>query len=214
MSRRNAPLSIVRRLPMYLRILDNLIKKDIEIISSRMLSNLTGFTAEQIRKDLAYFGAFGTRGTGYNIVYLREKLLKIIGLDKETNVIVVGSGDLGKAFGRYNIAKNPYIRVVGMFDVSPEVLGREVEGLIIEHTDKMPEVIREYKVIVAILSVTAEQAQVVVEQLVKMGIKAILNFAPTKLNVPEDVYVHNSDLTIDLQSLIYFSSAGEESSIL
>ncbi len=210
MLQRNAPSSIVKRLPVYLRILDNLIKKDVEIISSRTLSNQTGFTAEQIRKDLAYFGAFGTRGTGYNTVYLREKLLKIIGLDKETNVIVLGSGHLGNAFGRYNIIKNPYIRVVGMFDVDLEVIGKRVEDLYIEHFDKMSEVIKEHNVKVAVLTVPAEQAQYVVDELVKCGITAILNFAPTKLNVPKNVHVHNTDLTIELQSLIYYSSSEEE----
>ncbi|RQD74571.1 MAG: redox-sensing transcriptional repressor Rex [Candidatus Syntrophonatronum acetioxidans] len=213
MPRRNAPSSIIRRLPVYLRILDNLIKKDVEIISSKTLSNQTGFTAEQIRKDLAFFGAFGTRGTGYNTVFLREKLLKIIGLDKETNVIVVGAGDLGKAFGRYNITKNPYIRVVGMFDIEPEEIGKEIEDLFIEHLDKIPEVIRKYNVRVAILTVPAIEAQAVVDQLVKEGITAILNFAPTKLNVPDTVHVHNTDLTIELQSLIYYSSTEEKTLI-
>ncbi|PKM79599.1 MAG: redox-sensing transcriptional repressor Rex [Firmicutes bacterium HGW-Firmicutes-13] len=210
MTRRDAPFSVIRRLPVYLRNLDNLIKKDVEIISSRTLSIQTGFTAEQIRKDLAYFGAFGTRGTGYNTVYLREKLLKIIGLDKETNVIVVGSGHLGKAFGRYNITKNPYICVVGMFDKDPEVIGEKVEDLTIQHMDKMDEVIKEHNVKVAILTVPGDQAQAVVDAIVKLGITAILNFAPTKLNVPLDVHVHNTDLTIELQSLIYYCSTEEE----
>ncbi len=213
MSRCNAPSSIVKRLPVYLRILDNLIKKDVDIISSRNLSDQTGFTAEQIRKDLAYFGAFCTRGTGYNTVYLREKLLKIIGLDKETNVIVLGTGNLGNAFGRYNISKNPYIRVVGMFDIDLEIIGKRVEGLYIEHIDRMPEIIKEYNVKVAVLTVPAEQAQYVVDILIKHGITAILNFAPTKLNVPNYVHVHNTDLTIELQSLIYYSSSEEERGI-
>ena len=96
MSRRKAPKSVVKRLPVYLRILDNLIRRDIEVVSSRVLSDETGFTAEQIRKDLAYFGAFGTRGTGYNTHYLRDKLLRIIGLHRVTKIIVVGYGHLGK----------------------------------------------------------------------------------------------------------------------
>lgn len=214
MPRRDAPFSLVRRLPIYLRILDNLIKKDVEIISSRTLSKQTGFTAEQIRKDLAHFGAFGTRGTGYNTIYLREKLLKIIGLDKQTNVIIVGSGHLGKAFGRYNIAKNPYICVVGMFDKDPEVIGGKVENLTIEHLDKMPEIIKEHNVKVAIITVPREHAQSVVDKLVKLGITAVLNFAPIKLNVPEDVHVHNTDLTLELQSLIFYSSSEEERGLM
>lgn len=210
MTRRNAPFSIIRRLPIYLRILDNLIKKDVDIISSRTLSSRTGFTAEQIRKDLAYFGAFGTRGTGYNTVFLREKLLNIIGLDKENYTIVVGAGLLGTAFGRYNLLKNPYIRVVGLFDISDEVIGKSVEELEVQHVDYMPEVIEKYNVKVAILTIPASQAQSVVNKLVKSGVTAILNFAPTKLNVPDYVHVHNIDLTIELQSLFYFTVVDEE----
>lgn len=210
MPRRNAPFSIIRRLPIYLRILDNLIKKDVDIISSRTLSSRTGFTAEQIRKDLAYFGAFGTRGTGYNTVYLRDKLLKIIGLDKTNNTVVIGSGHLGTAFGRYNVVKNPYIRIVGMFDISNEVIGNRVEELTVEHIDRLPEVIEEYNVKVAILTIPSAQTQPVVNQLVKLGVTAILNFAPTKLNVPEHVHVHNIDLTIELQSLFYYTVLLEE----
>ncbi len=210
MPRRNAPFSIIRRLPIYLRILDNLIKKDVDIISSRTLSSRTGFTAEQIRKDLAYFGAFGTRGTGYNTVFLREKLLNIIGLDKENHTIVVGAGDLGTAFGRYNLIKNPYIGVVGLFDISDEVIGKSVEGLMVQHLDCMPEVIDKYNVKVAILTIPSSQAQTVVNKLVKSGVTAILNFAPTKLNVPDYVHVHNIDLTIELQSLFYFTVLEEE----
>jgi len=186
----------------------------VDIISSRTLSSRTGFTAEQIRKDLAYFGAFGTRGTGYNTVYLRDKLLKIIGLDKTNHTVVIGSGHLGTAFGRYILMKNPYIRVVGMFDVSNEVIGKKVEGLTIEHIDRLPAVVEEYKVKVAILTIPSAKAQPIVNQLVNSGVTAILNFAPTKLNVPEHVHVHNIDLTIELQSLFYYTVFEEEKDLI
>ena len=208
--RRNAPKSVVKRLPVYLRILDNLIRRDIEIISSRVLSEETGFTAEQIRKDLAYFGAFGTRGTGYNTSYLREKLLRIIGLDKQTNLIVIGAGHLGKALTRYNITKNPYVKVVGVFDSSPGEVGTEIEGITIRSMDEIDKVIENKGVRVAMITVPAEVAQNVVEILVEKGINAILNFAPTKLKAPENVYIHNADLTIELQSLIYYAMEDEK----
>lgn len=203
--RRNAPKSVVKRLPVYLRILDNLIRRDVEIISSRVLSEETGFTAEQIRKDLAYFGAFGTRGTGYNASYLREKLLVIIGLDKQTKLVVIGAGHLGKALTRYNIAKNPYVRVVGVFDNSPEEVGSDIGGIRVRPLADLEEVIKQHNVRVAMITVPADAAQNVVNDLVENGINAILNFAPTKLKVPENVYVHNADLTIELQSLIYYA---------
>ena len=210
MTKKDAPKSVVKRLPVYLRILDNLIKRDVEIISSKTLSEETGFTAEQIRKDFAYFGAFGTRGTGYNTVYLRERILRIIGLDRQTNTVVVGAGHLGLALTRYNITKNPYVRIVGVFDVDPSVLGGEIVHVEVKHLNEMPAVLKKYKVKVAIITVPAPAAQEVVNILVDNGIKSILNFAPTKLRVPGDVYIHNADLTIELQSLIYYSSADEE----
>lgn len=210
MPRRSAPKSVIKRLPVYLRILDNLIRRDVEIISSRVLSEETGFTAEQIRKDLAYFGAFGTRGTGYNTSYLREKLLRIIGLDKQTKLVVIGAGHLGKALTRYNMLKNPYVQIVGVFDANPKEVGSLIEGMKIYHIDDLTSMIKEAQVKVAMVTVPAEVAQQVVDTLVENGISAILNFAPTKLKVPEHVYVHNADLTIELQTLIYYSMEDEK----
>lgn len=205
--REDAPLSIIKRLPVYLRVLDNLVKRDIDVISSRNLSKETGFTAEQIRKDLAYFGAFGTRGTGYNTSYLREKILRIIGLDKPTNVVVVGAGHLGTAFARYNIQENPYTNVVAVFDVSPDLVGEYIDDVQIYHLNNLEEVVNQKNVSVGALTVPAVHAQEVANRLVEADIRAILNFAPIRLNVPEDVRVHDVDLTIELQSLIYYSTA-------
>ncbi|NLC50790.1 MAG: redox-sensing transcriptional repressor Rex [Firmicutes bacterium] len=210
MANRDAPKSVIKRLPVYLRILDNLIRRDIEIISSRELSEETGFTAEQIRKDLAYFGAFGTRGAGYNANFLREKILKIIGLHKKTSVIVVGAGHLGKALTRYNMIKNPYVEIVGIFDNDPAIIGESLNSLTVKDVNDMPEIIKKQKIKVGIVTVPEEHAQSVVDSMVKSGIKAILNFAPTKLDVPEGVQVHNADLTIELQSLIYYASTAED----
>ncbi len=204
MSRKKAPKSVIKRLPVYLRILDNLIRRDVEVISSRGLSDETGFTAEQIRKDLAYFGAFGTRGTGYNTSYLRDKLMRIIGLDKKTRLVIVGAGYLGKALTRYNVLKNPYVDIVGVFDANPQEVGSEIEGIKIQSIEDIPEVLNKQNVKVAMITVPAEAAQKVVDSLISLGITAILNFAPTKLIVPRKVQVHNADLTIELQSLIYY----------
>ena len=202
--------SLIKRLPVYLRILDNLIRRDVDIISSRVLSDETGFTAEQIRKDLATFGAFGTRGTGYNTSYLREKLLKITGLDKQIRIVVVGSGHLGKALTRYNILKNPYVEIAGIFDANPDELNTEILGIKVQAMEDMPRLIEEQNIKVAMITVPAEVAQAVVDLLVENGITAILNFAPTKLRAPAGVHIHNADLTIELQSLIYYSLEREK----
>ncbi len=210
MPNRNISKSVIKRLPIYLRILDQLIRRGVEMISSKDLSNESGFTAEQIRKDLAYFGAFGTRGAGYNTVFLREKLIKIIGLDSITDTIVIGAGNLGTALTRYNLTKNPYVNIVAAFDKNPELIGNRIDSLEVLPIEKAPEIIRKYGIKVCLISVPAHAAQEVADLVIKHGVKAILNFAPAKLSVPEGVHVHNADLTIELQSLIYYSSAEEE----
>ncbi len=210
MPNRNISKSVIKRLPIYLRILDQLIRRGVEMISSKELSNESGFTAEQIRKDLAYFGAFGTRGAGYNTVFLREKLLKIIGLESITDTIVIGAGNLGTALTRYNLTKNPYVNIVAAFDKNPRLIGNKIDGLDVLPIDKAPEIIKEYNIKVCLISVPAHSAQEVADLVINSGVKAILNFAPVKLSVPEGIHVHNADLTIELQSLIYYSSAEEE----
>ncbi len=202
----DVPKSVIRRLPVYLRTLDILIRNEQEIVSSRELSEKTGFTAEQIRKDLTFFGAFGTRGTGYTVKYLRDMILKIIGLDERTSIIVVGVGHLGTALIRYNVTKNPYVNVVAAFDVDPSVVDKDILGVKVLHISKMKEVMKEYNIKVAILTVNTESAQEAVEYIIKSGIRVIFNFAPAKLNVPENVHVHNADLSIELQSLIYYAT--------
>jgi len=204
------PQTVVKRLPIYLRVLDNLLLRGVEIISSKELSTETGFTPEQIRKDLAYFGAFGTRGTGYQTSYLRDKILKIIGLDQKTPIIIVGAGHLGIALTRYNITNNPYVQVLAVFDKDPEVIGEKVLNVEILPVSEMARVIKEHGIKVAILTVPAKKAQEVAGELVSHGIRAILNFAPIKIEVPQGVQVHNADITIELQSLIYYSNNEKE----
>lgn len=210
MAHRGISKSVVKRLPVYLRILDNLIRRDVEIISSKELSYESGFTAEQIRKDLAYFGAFGTRGTGYNTAYLREQILKIIGLDKKTKIIVIGAGHLGTALTRYNSTKNPYVNVVAVFDQDPALIGNQINGIPIVSFEEVSHIIKQHQIKVAMVTVPAEVTQFAVDEIIRHGIKAILNFAPVKLHVSSEVHVFNADLTMELQSLIYYSSAEEE----
>ncbi|NLZ29013.1 MAG: redox-sensing transcriptional repressor Rex [Firmicutes bacterium] len=210
MPRQLPPKWIIKRLPIYLRVLDDLKKRDITIISSYQLSRETGFSAEQIRKDLAYYGAFGTRGVGYRTGYLREKLLKITGLEKVRNAVLIGAGHLGIAFARYIITKNPYIDITGIFDNAPGVVGQTVVGIRIQPIEKIKQAIKAGDVKVAIISVPVDAAQGVVDMVVEHGIEAILNFAPLNISVPENVFVHNVDLTNELQSLVYYSTVGNK----
>ncbi len=206
MANGGVPKMVVKRLPIYLRILDDLMRRDVDIVLSRELSEETGFTAEQIRKDLTVFGAFGTRGNGYNVSYLRHIILNIIGLNKKNPVIIVGVGYLGKAISRHNMTKNPYVDIVGLFDNDPKLIGEKILDTEIMPASEMSRIITEKEVKVAMVTVPAVYAQGVVNELVKLGINAILNFAPTKLEVPERVRLQNVDFTIELQSLIYYVS--------
>lgn len=202
--------SVIKRLPIYLRILDQLIQRKVDMVSSKELSYESGFTAEQIRKDLAYFGAFGTRGAGYNTAYLREKIIKIIGLDKKIETVVFGAGNLGTALTRYNSTKNPYVNVIAVFDRDSRLVGKKIDEIDIYALEDAPQFIEKHGIKVAVISVPAAAAQEVTDLAVHHGVIAILNFAPVKLNYPEHVQVHNADLTLELQSLIYYSSAEEE----
>lgn len=206
MGHKHAPKSVIRRLPVYLRILDNLIINDVGIISSKELSEETGLSAEQIRKDLAFFGAFGTRGSGYNTDYLREKILKIIGLDGQTNITVIGAGHLGTALIRYYVQKNPYINVVAAFDIDTSVIGQRILDIKVVDISNLKDIVDKYDIKVAVMTVPAEHAQSVAEKVVESGISVIFNFAPVKLRLADNIHVHNVDLSIELQSLIYYAN--------
>lgn len=210
MPEQNISRPVIKRLPIYLRILDQLLERDVELVSSKDLSRETGFTAEQIRKDLAYFGAFGTRGAGYNTSFLRDKLINIIGLDKTIDTVVFGAGHLGTAFTRYNAAKNPYVNVAGVFDKDSRLVGKKIDDIRIYSIEEAAEFLEQNRIKVAIIAVPADEAQTVADLITRHGVVAILNFAPTKLEVPPGVYVQNADLTLELQSIIYYSSAEEE----
>ncbi|MDW7739874.1 MAG: redox-sensing transcriptional repressor Rex [Bacillota bacterium] len=200
---RKDPELAIKRLSVYLRVLDSLIEKGIELVNSESLSKETGFTAELIRKDLSHFGAFGTRGRGYYTDSLRQCILKVSGLNNLTTVIVVGAGHLGTALTRYTVTKNPYVKVVAVFDVDPAIIGQHITAVEIMHISKMEEIVAKHKVDVAILTVPSGQAQSAFDSIVQSGVKIISNFVPVKLTVPEGVYVHNTDLSVDLQSLKY-----------
>lgn len=194
----------VRRLPVYLRVLEKLYREGTAIVSSAELSRLTGFSSEQIRKDLTYFGAFGTRGVGYSAVALISQIRRILGLDQSIRAAVFGAGNLGQALVRYHAGKPQDVPMVALFDRDPEKIGRDVHGLTIAAIDDLPEVLRRAPFQMAILTVPAEAAQEVAERVVAHGIRAILNFAPVTLRLPDTVFVRNVDLSLELQSLAYY----------
>lgn len=198
------PDIIIGRLPIYLRALQRLADKGILNTSSQELGEMIGISAAQIRKDISQFGEFGKQGTGYSIPFLIERLQDILKVNRVWDVIIVGMGDMGHALARYNGFVNRGYQVTMLFDNDPAKIGQKVNNIEIFSTDTMVERVKEKRVKVAMLTVPASAAQEVAEQLVKAGVKAILNYAPTHLNVPKDVQVQHIDPATHLQRMTYY----------
>lgn len=198
------PDIVVGRLPIYLRTLQRMKQEGQFITSSHELGEKLGISPAQIRKDLSLFGEFGKQGTGYQIEFLVEKLRQILHVDRIWEMIVVGAGDIGHAISRYQGFTDRGFQVVMVFDNDPEKVGSYIGPFQVQSTAKMQQVIQEKNIQVAMLAVPADQAQPVADQLVKAGIKAILNYAPISLTVPEGVYVQNTDPVTHLQRMSYY----------
>src|SRR5262245_55970127 len=198
------PDIIIGRLPVYLRALQRLAEKGVQTTSSQELGEIIGISAAQIRKDISQFGEFGKQGTGYSIQFLIERLSDILQVDRVWDMAVVGIGDIGHALARYNGFTNRGFRVVMVFDNDPGKIGQKVGDFEILSTEGMIEKIKGQKIKIAVLAVPAAVAQETVDQLVKAGIKAILNYAPISLNVPDDVHVQYIDPVTHLQRMTYY----------
>ncbi len=201
---RRIPGATVRRLPAYLRTLEE--TADARWTSSE-LGRRTGFSSEQVRKDLAYFGAFGTRGVGYDGRALAGQIRRILGLDAGVRAVLVGVGHLGTALANFVARTHQDVRIVGLFDVDPLKVGREVAGTTILGLESLDRVAAEEAASLGIITVPSDAAGAVAARLLQAGIRGILNFAPTALSVPESVYVRNIDLSLELQALAYFVQA-------
>lgn len=198
------PDIIIGRLPVYLRALQRLADRGVQTTSSQELGEIIGISAAQIRKDISQFGEFGKQGTGYSIPFLIERLRDILKVDRIWDMAVVGMGDIGHALARYNGFTNRGFRVVMVFDNDPHKIGEKVGEFEVFSTDDMVERIRQNKIKVAVLTVPATVAQETADQLVKAGVKAILNYAPISLNVPDDVRVQYIDPVTHLQRMTYY----------
>jgi len=198
------PEVAVRRLPVYLRVVEELIDEGEEIVSSAELSGRSGITSEQIRKDLAYFGAFGTRGVGYSTTLLQGRIRDILGVDRPVSVALVGAGNLGTALCRYNLSRHKDVKIQAVFDSDWDKIGKRIEDVEILPMEDLPDVVAELGIRLAIIAVPAGAAQGVADLLVGHGVGAILNFSPAKLSVPEGCVLQSIDLTTELQSLAYY----------
>jgi redox-sensing transcriptional repressor len=202
------PHIVIGRLPIYLRALTRMAEEDDQkTTSSHELGEQLGISSAQIRKDLSHFGEFGKQGTGYHIGYLIDQLRQILNLHVEWDVAIIGSGHLGYALANYNGFHNRGFRIRWIFDNDPAKIGQKVNGLVVQHIDELEETIREHKAEMAILAIPASSAQAVTDRLVKIGIKAILSYAPLHLSVPEGVQVSYSDPVTELQRMTYYLSS-------
>ena len=192
------------RLSVYLRCLNELAADGVKTISSDKLAKRFHLNSAQIRKDLAYFGEFGVRGVGYYVENLRRDLTKILGLEKEHCVAIIGAGRLGTALTDYYGFSQSNFTVAALFDVDEKKIGQKVGNVEIFDIKDFAEVVKRDKIDVAVIAVPAQFAQNVLEIITDAGIKAVMNFAPTPLLVREDVKLKTVDLTISLESLSYF----------
>jgi redox-sensing transcriptional repressor len=194
----------IRRLSIYTRCLLQLEEDGVKTVSSQELAERFNLNSAQVRKDLAYFGEFGVRGIGYYVAGLKAELQRILGLDREWAVVLVGFGNLGSALFHYKGFTRQGFKVVAIVDENPAKIGREVERVPVIASRDMAREVKARGIQIAILAVPAEAAQAVTDELVAAGIRAVLNFAPTRLRVPRDVSLKNVDLSIELETLSFY----------
>jgi len=204
MNEKKTPDIIIGRLPMYLRTLQRMQSKNRKITSSQELGERLGISAAQIRKDLSHFGEFGKQGTGYHIDYLVDQLEKILHVDHEWEIAVIGGGDIGSAVARYKGFTNRGFKIRMIFDNDPNKIGTKIGEFTVQDTKNLVKEIRNAGIQIAMIAVPADKAQEVTDSLVKAGIKAILNYAPINLTVPDDVRVQYIDPSIHLQRMTYY----------
>ena len=204
---RALPEVAVKRLPVYLRALREMETAGLEIVSSAELAQRTGLTSEQIRKDLAMLGGFGTRGVGYRLDTLTASIRGVLGLDREIPVALVGAGHLGTALARYNQVRHQQPRIAVAFDTDPAKVGQRIGGVPVRSMDDLPAVVPALGLRMAIVTVPAAAAQQVVDRLAAAGCLVALNFAPVRLNVPAGLRVHNVDLAMELEAMAYYVRA-------
>ncbi|MCM3747508.1 redox-sensing transcriptional repressor Rex [Paenibacillus pasadenensis] len=196
--------AVVRRLPIYLQVLNDLHIRDVQTVSSQELGRKLELNPAQIRKDLAYFGEFGRKGVGYDVNYLIEKIRGILKLDQPMRVALAGAGNLGHALCNYSSYLKDNMKITAVFDASPTKIGTRINSLEVLPINCLQDKVREDEIQIGIITVPAGEAQNVADRFVEAGVKGILNFAPVVLKAPEHVRIHYADFTTQLLSLAYY----------
>ena len=195
--------AVIKRLPRYYRYLGDLLKNNVVRISSKELSQRMNVTASQIRQDLNNFGGFGQQGYGYNVKYLYSEIGKILGLEQDHNIIIIGAGNLGRALANYASFEKRGFILKGLFDINPELDGQEVRGVPIHMMDELPKFVDENSIDIAALTIPKDESIKVAKFLAEHNVHGIWNFAHTDLNLPESVIVENVHLSESLMRLSY-----------
>jgi redox-sensing transcriptional repressor len=197
-------LGVAARLSRYLQVLTQARKMGRETISSQELSDYTHINPTQIRRDLSGFGKFGKRGVGYNVDSLVSEVRKILRTSGKHNIALFGAGNLGQAIASSDVFADHGFEVVAMFDIDPEVVGKEVGSLRVRDFGELQAVVSEQEIVVGVLAVPAAAAQAVADRLVEAGVKIIFNYSEQLLQVPPEVTVHTSSPAVDLLYALYF----------
>lgn len=197
------PPTTVQRLPVYLRCLVQASAMHMPVVNSVQIAEMAGTNAAQVRKDLSYLGEFGTRGIGYDVDSLITHLSKQLGLTESRRVAIVGFGRLGSALQSYSGFEERHMKVVAVLDSDPAKIGTSVDGLTVQDVADIADVVKAERVEIAIVAVPAPSAQEVADRLIAAGVRAMMNFAPVRLSVPEGVEVRQADLAGELQVLSF-----------
>lgn len=198
------PKATAKRLPLYLRYLNMLNDSGVQRIKSNEFSEITQVPSATIRRDFSHLGELGRSGYGYDVPYLIEVFDRILNTEEEKRIALVGFGNLGKALKHNNFRRNANLNIVCVFDNDPAIVGKEIEGVMVYPMDRFSEIVEKEGIKVAISTVPSKYSQAAIDEIVKGGITAILNFAPDRVNVAPHVHMQYIDLTTELQTLIYF----------
>lgn len=198
------PNATAKRIPLYYRYLRTLEESNVERIKSKDFSKLIQVPSATIRRDFSHFGELGRSGYGYDVSYLIQVFSHILNTKVEKRIALVGAGNLGRALVKNNFRRNENLKIVGAFDNDPELIGTTINNVKIYDLEYLPEIVKKEGITTAISTVPSKHSQGAVDQIVESGITAILNFAPGRVKVPDNVKIQYIDLTTELQTLIYF----------
>jgi redox-sensing transcriptional repressor len=203
---RRIPEATVARLPVYQRILEELLRSGTSTVSSELLGAAAQVSAAKVRKDLSLFGSFGTRGSGYDVAFLVDQIDHQLGLDREWNVAIAGVGNLGRALARSQGFASRNFEVVALVDTDASIIGERIDGVEVRHPSELTEIARSTPLAIGVITTPAPVAQRVADLLIEAGVRSLLNFAPRVLDVPPDVFLRYVDLSMELQVMSFYQA--------